>query len=113
MTDLAFHDRSPAARAAAADPARREPAAVTVIQDSSAIGCAPAPMALRTLATRLRARRAKPHQLPIYGWRDVAAAWLLMVLAMSVVAGWLTLHGPGPGEAQAQAMLNELANTAD
>jgi hypothetical protein len=111
MTELAIDDSSLARVGAQEGVGRLLP--VTVIQDSSAIGCAPAPTALRTLATRLRARRAKPHQLPVYGWRDVAAAWLLMVLAMSVVAGWLTLHGPGPGEAQAQAMLNELANTAD
>lgn len=110
MTDLALYDSSPAARVGV-ESARLPP--VTIIQDSSAIGCAPAPTALRALATRFRARRAKPHRLPVYAWRDVAAAWLLMALAMAAVAGWLTLHGPGPGEAQAQAMLNELANTAD
>ncbi len=110
MTDLALYDGSPVARVGV-EQTRLPP--VTVIQDSSAIGCAPAPTALRTLAMRLRARRAKPQALPVYAWRDVAAAWLLMALAITAVAGWLTLHGPGAGEAQAQAMLNELANTAD
>ena len=110
MTDLALHDSS-SAIGIAAEVAR--PAPTAVIQDSSAIGCAPPPSTLRTLALRLRSRRAKPVALPVYAWRDVAAAWLLMALAVTAVTGWLTLHGPGPGEAQAQAMLNELANTAD
>jgi len=110
MTDLALHDRGAAARFAG-DAAHPVPSAI--IQDSSAIGCAPAPTALRILATKFRARRTKPQGLPFYAWRDVAAAWLLMALAVSAVAGWLTLHGPGPAEAQAQSILSGLANSTD
>lgn len=110
MTDLAFYDSGSAARVVTGA-ARPEP--VAVIQDSSAIGCAPAPVALRALATKFRARRAKPHGLAVHAWRDVAAAWLLMALAMAAIAGWLTLHGPGPAEAQAQAILSGLANSTD
>ncbi len=88
MTDFVLLDG--AAARISSDVARRLPAAVILGQDSRVIGCAPPPGTLRRLAARLQTRRPGLHAPPTHGWRDVAAAWLLMALAISAVAGWLT-----------------------
>src|SRR5579862_1933136 len=110
MTDFVLHD-SAAARICG-DAPRRLPAAVILGQDSRAIGCALPPGTLRRLAARFQTRRPGLHALPAHGWRDVAAAWLLMALAISAIGGWLTLQLPGRvADAQAQSLASPTAAT--
>jgi len=95
MTDLSFYE-SRLLRRVAVDRAPRQPAAVIILQDSDAIGCAPPPGTLRHLAQRLGRSRAGRHALPGHGWGDVATAWILTVIGAAVLAGCLSLRGPEP-----------------
>jgi hypothetical protein len=95
LTDLSFDERTSLARVAV-DRAPTQQAAVTIIQESDAIGCAPPPGTLRRLAQRFGRSRSWVHAPPAHGWRDVAAAWFLMAAAAVVLAGCLSLRGPEP-----------------